>query len=120
MPNPHKGEIAFEAGGVERKLRFDTNAICMVEEDLDLSVAEIAARLNAGRLSVVRAALRAGLVGGGDLTATLREAGEIIDEITYARAVDLLSQAFALAFPPPEEGARPQKGGGAGTGKRSS
>lgn len=120
MANSHKGEVAFEAGGKKRTLRFDTNAICILEEDLGLSIAEIAAQLKSGRVSAIRAALRAGLNGGGDLTATLRKAGELIDELGYERAVALVSDAFALAFPKAAKEAGPPKGAGAGTGKRSS
>lgn len=116
MANPQKGEIAFDVAGKERVLRLDTNAICTAEEDLDLGIDDIVARLSAGRLSVVRVLLRAGMVGD---PISLRDAGELIDEIGARGAIDLLSRALAAAFPPAKEGARPPKGEKAGTGKGS-
>lgn len=116
MANPHKGEVAFEAGEQTRTLRFDTNAICIAEEDLDLGVDQIISRLNSGRLSVVRVLYRAGLVGN----VTLPQAGEIIDELGHARAMELLSEALALAFPKADDSGPPPKGEKVGTGKRSS
>ena len=120
MANPHRGEVTFEAGGKNQTLRLDTNAICDLEDQLDLSIVDIGRLLDAGRISIVRAAFRAGLVNG-DGGMTLAEAGDIIDEIGYEQAATHLSKALERAFPTPQAGddASPRKAGG-GTGKRTS
>lgn len=118
LTNPHRGEVEFDAGGITRTLRLNTNIICGLENELDMSVDEITTRFARGYLSVLRSALRAAL--GGNLT--LDEAGAIIDEATPRVVLERLMEAFRLAFPDPEadDGARPPNGAAAGTGPSSS
>lgn len=117
MANPHRGEVEFDAGGVVRILRLNTNIICGLENELDMSVDEITTRFARGYLSVLRSALRAAL--GGNIT--LDEAGTIIDEATPRVVLERMMEAFRLAFPDPEaaDGARPPNGAAAGTGPNS-
>lgn len=94
--NPHKGEIEFTAAGQERRLRFDTNAICELEIELDQSIGEIAGQLvGSPRLGLVRSVFKAGIIGG----VTLAETSEILDDLGLARAARLLAQAFELSLP---------------------
>lgn len=122
MANPHKGEVTFEAGGKTQTLVLNTNAICNLEDDLQIGITEIAQLLQAGRMSIVRATFRAGLVNGSadGPGLTLLEAGEVVDDVGFLRAVELIQQALERAFPNQEpEAPRPRKAG-AGTGVRSS
>lgn len=118
MPaNPHKGEVEFEARGETWTLRYSTNAICALEDDLDMGVEDIIERLQGSpRMSLVRAVFRAGL---GDVSA--ETAGDLVDAVGFARAAGLIGEAFERAFPndapaQPEanDSARPRKGGGTG------
>lgn len=123
MSNVHKGEVTFEAGGKLQTLRLDTNALCALEEDLNIGVGEMAVLLDGGRISVMRACIRVGVVNGNGTTAsmTLEEAGNLIDEIGYQRAMDLISKTLERTFTPQQEGEEPNPPtAGAGTGKRSS
>lgn len=123
MSNIHKGEVTFEAGGKTQTLRLDTNALCSLEEELNIGVGEIGMLLDTGRMTIVRACIRVGLVNGNGTTASLTptEAGEIIDEIGYKKALELIGRTLQRTFGEEEEGEdpNPQKAG-AGTGKRSS
>lgn len=120
MANPHRGEVAFEAAGQSWSLRFSTNALCTLENDLDLGIGEIVETMQTSpRLSTLRAVLRAGLSQEIDQ----RRAGELIDELGFDRVRELISDAFALAFPSAVEAeaedVRPRKGAKAGGGGNS-
>lgn len=123
MSNVHKGEVTFEAGGKLQTLRLDTNALCNLEEELNIGVGEIGMLLDAGRMTIVRACIRCGIVNGNGTTAslTLPEAGAIIDEIGYKKALEIIGQTLERTFGEPKEGEpeNPPKAG-VGTGKRSS
>lgn len=115
MANPHKGEVSFEVRGKKRTARLNTNAICELEDELGMSVDGISSRMVSGYLGTLRSVLRASL---HDST-TMEEAGEIIDELGPRRVVEVMIEAFNLAFPSPEEAPSPPKGGKAGTGAGS-
>lgn len=92
--------VEFEAGGKRRELRFDVNAMCRLEADFaGLPIDRVAERLQPATgmptITDIRAAFRAGLVGG----ATLDEAGEIMSEVGIAEAGRLIGAAMQLAFP---------------------
>lgn len=117
MANPHKGEVTFEAKGETWTLRYNTNVICSLEDELDMGIEDILERLqDSPRMSRVRTVFRYGL---GDVSEEL--AGDLIDEIGIRRAANMFGEAFKRAFPTPGPGggARPPKGAAAGTGKRS-
>lgn len=106
MANPLKGEVAFEAGGRTRTLRLDTNAMCELEAEFDLSIMRVLAHLELGRMTDIRRIFRAALDG----EPSLEEATEIIDEIGgYMAAADLLEKTVRAAFPSAEaaNGSRP-------------
>lgn len=92
MPgNPLKGEVDFTALGKEWILRFDTNAICVLEEEQDRGISEIAQLLQISpRISMIRAVFRAAVVGG----ISLQETNDILDELGATRSVELWRKAF--------------------------
>lgn len=109
MANPHKGELAFEAGGKTYTLRFSTNAICELEDKLDRSFLSISGDLAKAvtepdkvRFGTVRAIMWAGLRDHHP-NLTVEEAGEIMTQVGgMLPAVGLVTDAFVLAFPSPE------------------
>ncbi len=113
MANPHRGEVVFEVDGKPCTLRLNTNALCSLEHELDLSVDQISARMIQGYLSVLRSVLRVALV---DRTMTHEEVGDMIDILGPQRTVEVLVQAFKLAFPSPEEAPSPPMGESPGIG----
>lgn len=100
MANPHRGEVAFSAGGKDYKLSFSANALCELEDALDLSIHQIAERLGGLniRIKYVRAALWAGLTDHQP-GITIKEAGTILGEINVARAIELITEAFTRSHP---------------------
>jgi hypothetical protein len=117
MPNPHRGEVALSVGGDTHMLRLNTNTICNLESELDMSVDEITTRFARGYLTVLRSALRAAL----NYEITLERAGEMVDEAGPRVVLERMMEAFRLAFPDPEaDTARPPSGAAAGTGQSSS
>lgn len=119
MANPHRGEVSFEAEGASYTLRFSINEICELEAAFDKPVLDIAALLDpkAFRVTDLRAIFQIGL----QQDVGIEQAGEILSSIGPAKGIDLVTQAFRLAFPPPEaksDEARPPKAR-RGTGRRS-
>lgn len=126
MANPHKGEVEFEAVGKTYKLRYSTNAICELEDKLDRSFTSIARDIvdaakqpEKVRFGTLRAIFWAGLQDcHPDLS--VKDAGDLMVEVGgVAEAMQLISEAFVLAFPAQEEtkGGRPtqlKKGRGIG------
>ena len=94
-----RGRVHFNAGGRDLELRFTTNALCRIEEKTGKAFGEIAAALAGNvRISDLRVLFWAGV----DLP-TLDEAGNIIDDLGMARAVELLGEAITAAFPDAEK-----------------
>lgn len=123
MANPHKGEVAFKDGGKEYKLSFSANALCELEDLMNLGVNEITTRLGQAdklRIKTVRAVFWAGLTDHHE-GITVKEAGEMLTRLTVAKAVELIAEAFTRAFPEAggEAEARPPKPDQAGTGQNS-
>lgn len=109
MANPHKGEVAFEAGGRTYKLRYSANALCELEDAVDKPLSEIAEILSDPkkmRIKMVRAVLWAGLTDN-HLDVTIKDAGLIVGELTMPKALGLIGDAFALAYPVADVEARP-------------
>lgn len=110
MGNPHRGEVTFEVEGKRYTLSFSANALCEMESALNLGVNEIAARLGQAeklRITTVRAVFWAGLTDHHD-GITIKDAGALLTQIKMPRAVELIGEAFALAFPEASDDARPQ------------
>lgn len=98
MANPAQGEVAFKAADADYTLKFSTNAICELEDHLNKGLNEIVAGIE--RLSSVRALLWAGLRAKHP-DVTIKGAGEIIDKIGMAAAIEHVSVALKTAFPAP-------------------
>ena len=102
------GTVRFEAGGKDRALRFTTNALCLLEDKLDLSAMQIGNELQFGvSIVTLRGMFWAGL---GDDEMTLAQAGEIIDAVGIKRAREIATEAFAAAFPDEEGDATSNEG----------
>jgi hypothetical protein len=100
MANPHKGEVAFTAGDHSYVLHFSAEAICQLEDKLDLSINEIGKLMQDTakfRMSVLRDVFWAGLLdkqSGIDIDATRA----ILSQLKPAQATALVAEAFTLAF----------------------
>lgn len=114
MANPIKGEVSFQASGEEFTLVFDFNALCTIEDEFDVEASRLDEVIG-GRASAIRKIFRIGLSrhhpGMSD-----EKAGELIQAVGPTKAADMVTQAFARAFPEAAKGnARPPKAAKAGT-----
>ena len=103
--------VTFAAQGKTLRLRFGINALCELEEQHDIGMAEIGAKLqDKPRLGFLRSVFAIGLRDEQpDMTDA--EAGEIMTDIGMDQVGDLLGKALTAAFPT----AKP--GGTGGNGK---
>lgn len=121
MANSHRGEVSFECEGQNYILSFTTNALCELEDALNLGIAEISEILSDPkrlRMKYVRAVIWAGLTDKHPQI-TIKEAGLIVGVIGLQKAIDLMSRGFSLAFPDGGEGQKNPPKGRAGTGRAS-
>lgn len=121
MANAHRGEVDVEVPSGTYTMRFSTNAICELEDRVDLGIAEIIARLEDAarmRMSLLRAVVWAGLRGSRP-DITIDQAGEVITEAGMTAIVEKVGEAFRLAFPDASGGGearpRPRRGTGRGS-----
>jgi hypothetical protein len=90
------GEVGFEADGKRYTLCFSVNAICELEDALDISFEEI--RTFKKKTKLGRAMFWAAMTDNHpDLT--LKDAGKIMAAVGDTRSSELVMQAFSLAFP---------------------
>lgn len=126
MANKFRGDVSFESGGQTYTMRFSANALCELEDALEMGVNAVASQLanpESMRLKMVRVVFWAGLRDHHP-EITLHQAGEIITDVSLTAAMGLVSKAFELAFQdnskthPPQPGKKsPEvKSGSAGTG----
>lgn len=98
--NKIKGEVSFDTSKGPLTLVYNIDALCTLEDRLDLSVTEIAEKLGGNlRLGFLRAVLWAGLRErhpGIDEKA----AGEFIRELGGVAVGALVGEALAAAFAP--------------------
>lgn len=124
MANAERGEVSFDVDGKTWTMRYSANALCELEDLLDLGTAEIVARLQdpkGVRMKLVRALMWAGLHDRHP-EMELSGAGDLISELGFDKATALIGDAAAKAFPPPpasDNGEGPRKGEAAGSGKIS-
>lgn len=113
MANPIKGEVAFESGGDRYKLSYSTNALCELEDALNMSVNEIGKLMSTPekfRMSMVRTIFWAGLIDNHP-DFDIKTVGQLLRHVNPSEAIDLISRAFTLAFPEAQGGAaRPPQG----------
>ena len=96
--------VEFEAGGKRYALRMTINALCQIEAETKMTFAAVAEEMKGGGILLLRTVFGAAL--GGKLGAD--RVGDILDDLGMTKAVELLTEAIALAFPeaaPPDEGA---------------
>jgi hypothetical protein len=116
MANRLKGEVELKVPkGPTLRLVYDIEALCQVEDKLDIGALEIFARLYSVellRLSFLRTLLWAGLqmhhadAFVGD--AGVKAVGELIPKLGGITAVlDKVRDAFTAAFPKPKEDGKP-------------
>lgn len=106
MANRHRGEVGFECGGKSYVLRYSTNSLCDLEGLLNkdiISISELMSKTATLRMSTVRAVFWAGMLDQNP-DITIREAGELMTELGYARSLELVGQALGAAFPDTNKG----------------
>lgn len=111
MANPNRGEVALKVGDLEYKLSFSINAICELEDAMDMPVAQIADRLNDTeniRMSLIRTVVWAALRDHHD-DVSVKEAGHIASTVGVPAVMEAIGKAFMLAFPEAQGKANPQK-----------
>lgn len=111
MANSNRGEVVLPVGGLEYKLSFSINAICELEDALNMPVAKIADGLNdAGnvRMSTIRTVVWAALRDHHE-EVTVKEAGQIATDAGIPAVMSAIGQTFALAFPEVKGKANPQR-----------
>lgn len=111
MGNRQKGEVEFESGGKTYTLAFSINALCSLEEEMGMGVAEVGKLMQDPakvRLSNARMMFRIGLSDHHPDIDT-NQAGALMTALTLPKAMELMGNAFIAAFP--EDGkanSRPQ------------
>lgn len=126
MAGPLNGKVSLALkSGESFTLQFNVDALITLEERLDLNVMEIGQQMAEGmRLGMLRTVLWSGLQLHHEISEI--DAGELIPQVEGgAMAIATkIGEAFAAAFPAPEEGSAksgPRKAAPkAGTGKTSS
>jgi hypothetical protein len=103
MANLAKGEVGFQADGKAYTLVLDIDALCLVEERLNMSALRIMAIImTQPQLRYIKLLLWAGLQAHHK-GLTESQAGELIVEIGgVVGAADLINRGFAATFPTPE------------------
>jgi hypothetical protein len=110
MANNWKGEVEVEAGGKKLLFRLGVNEMIELQGDFGLvgSDEEFAAAVaNLSGLKRHRDAIFRGLQLHQPDT-TLKQAGDIMDELGLDRVRELIAEAFALAFPENKPGGEPR------------
>lgn len=122
MANRHRGQASFEADGKTWLVSFSANALCELEDVLDMRVSEIAEAMGdpkGMRLKTARAVFWAGLQDNHP-EVDVKAAGNLMTG-RIPEAMGVVGRAFALAFPEATAGADvdPPKPGQDGTGPAS-
>lgn len=120
MANGIKGEVGFKVAGSDWTLVYDFNALCTIEQELDVDVADVGTKLSSPSMirSVFRIGLEAKHGGMSDL-----EAGRLIHDLGAQASAEVIGRAFQAAFPEAAsadasaEGNAPTKRGGTGRGR---
>jgi len=126
--NEHRGEVDVRLGGASYVLRYDANALVLLEHESGITVTQLA---TAGETALngvigikfIRAALYAGLKGSNQRL-TIERVGEMIDLMQLGYYSQQVAKALALAMggpggnadAPGPESASPGAGTGNGSG----
>lgn len=98
MANTIKGEVGFRAGATTFTLLYDFNALCQIEDALDVDIDQIGEHLK--RINNVRTVFRIGLAAAHGQMTDL-EAGNLIHQVGVKTAFELVQRALKAAFPDP-------------------
>ncbi len=103
MANKYRGEAKLTVEEKEFTLVYDCNAVCALEQEMNLSMTEFAQRTAAGRLGFTgaRALLWAGMLSKHQST-SLTKCGEIINEVGIKAVVETCWNALRHVFPTAE------------------
>ena len=107
MANPHRGETPLP--GTDKVLRFSVNALCEVEAAAGENMLALLSRIDNGEtptFSQTRLLLWGGLRDG---SATLSDAGDLLQEVGVAVAMKAMAEALRLAFGTAEESPDPNR-----------
>lgn len=118
MANRRKGEVELEAGERIVMLRFSTNAICTLEDDLGVGINELGGQMgdpSKFKLSMLRSIVRACMTD----KVTPEEAGDIIDAAGIEATGEAIGKAFQAAFPNTKGTSEGNGKAAAGTGTNS-
>jgi len=100
LANKNKGEVSFEANERSYTMRFSANALCELEDVLNMGVNDVAEQMSKPknlRIKTVRGIFWAGLRDHHP-EITIQKAGDIIQDISLPRCLELIGKAFNLAF----------------------
>lgn len=92
-----RGRVAFSTEGGDYALRFTTNRLCDLEETSGRSVLEFAEALGTPggvTFTDIRLLMRVGL----EAEMNDEGVGNLIDEVGFKTAIELIAKAFASAF----------------------
>jgi hypothetical protein len=107
--------VAIEVGGKLRYIRYDMNAICAIEDALDIGLGELGTVMGNGKLGPMRTLLWAGLLHEQP-ELTEPEVGAWMDGDNLSDIGDAVGKALSQIFGESEGN---QTGDQAGTGKVS-
>lgn len=113
MANKQKGEVALNALGRDLTLKFSTNALCELEDLTGKSAIEVANSLDDEKsvtMNVLRQLVYCGLLHNDGDQISVKDTGDIIDEVGHSVIGEKIGEAFMLAFPAPEDGKKSDEG----------
>lgn len=101
MSNSKRGGVSFNSEAGNFVLRYNTNALCRIEDETGKPVSEILETMqDAPSIKMMRTIFGAGL----SPAQSPEDVGDLIDELTFAEVSNLVERAFKLAFPEGEQG----------------
>lgn len=104
MANLHRGQIPLKTGEQEFTLSFSINAMCELEDLLDCSINEVAAKVQDPkqmRVGFVRAIIWAALQDNHP-DIDLQQAGKIATDAGMPAVMEAVTKCLIAAFPKPE------------------
>lgn len=108
--NKERGEVEIAYSGEKYLLRYSTNSLCELEDQVKMTIPEILAHFTGGAnlgLKMLRAVLWAGLLEHHEKdSVTIEMAGKIIDELSSIKVLEAVQTALIASFPEEVEGAK--------------
>jgi hypothetical protein len=98
MGNKLRGFIDFEVRDTSYRIAFTTNALCEWEEMTGQSIKDLTTSMSNPTIKMMRSLLWAGLRDFHP-EVSLKDVGDIIDEVGVPVASSIISKAFSVAFP---------------------